>query len=67
MYFEQTVNLLSGAVFTEDLLNTEFSYKMTGFVDFARLCTVPEPATLVLTVLGLAGIGYQRRKQIKAA
>lgn len=28
---------------------------------------VPAPASLVLICLGLAGIGYQRRKQIKAA
>ena len=28
---------------------------------------VPEPITLALVGLGLAGFGYQRRKQIKAA
>lgn len=32
-----------------------------------QLRQVPEPVTLSLIGLGLAGIGYQRRKQIKAA
>lgn len=32
-----------------------------------RFSQVPEPATLALMGLGLAGIGYQRRRQIKMA
>lgn len=42
----------------------------TEYVDAAgtlRVTLVPVPATLALFGLGLAGIGYKRRKQIKAA
>jgi hypothetical protein len=36
-------------------------------MDNVRFGAVPEPTTLALMGLGVAGIGYRRRKQIKAA
>jgi hypothetical protein len=38
-----------------------------GFADIDGLAWVPEPATLALLSLGVAGIGYQRRKKTMTA
>ena len=35
----------------------------TAFMDGLEFESVPEPATLALLALGLAGIGFSRRKQ----
>jgi len=47
-----------------DADNTE---EITGTFQISQYPTVPEPATLTLMGLGIAGISYKRRKQIKAA
>ena len=46
-----------------------YTWKMFAFDAevFIGEWTVPAPATIVLIGLGVAGIGYRRRKQIKAA
>ena len=55
----------------EDLLDggdldfNDFEFLLTNVVDPAP--PVPAPTVLALLGLGLAGIGYRRRKQIKAA
>ena len=36
-------------------------------VNISSFPTVPEPGTLVMIGLGLAGMGYRQRKQVKAA
>ncbi len=40
---------------------------LDGDIDNVKLTQVPEPATLALMGLGLAGIGYKRHRSKKAA
>lgn len=63
VYFEQNVALYD-AVFSEDLFTSEFGYRISGFVDFTRIYTTPEPGTLWLLGLGFAGIGVVRRQRM---
>ena len=46
-----------------DLDFNDFEFRLTNVID----PPVPAPTVLALLGLGLAGIGYRRRKQIKAA
>ena len=62
VYFEQTVALYDAA-FSEDLFTSEFSCRITGFVDFTRLYMAPERGTLALLGVGLAGIGFAQRRK----
>ncbi|MCB1870309.1 MAG: PEP-CTERM sorting domain-containing protein [Gammaproteobacteria bacterium] len=71
---------LVGPIGSWNLLSANVGFMLSGGGDSASLSgtasinegqlpddTVPEPTTLVLMGLGLAGIGYQRRRSKKAA
>ena len=67
--FNQLTRTYVTTVGFEDLLGggdldfNDFEFRLTNVID----PPVPAPSVLALLGLGLAGIGYRRRKQIKAA
>lgn len=67
----QSIALNVTAQFFRFNLNSNYGDTYTGLseVQFfeGSVVRVPAPATLMLLGLGLAGVGYQRRKQTKAA
>lgn len=62
VYYEVNY-VLRNALFTEDLFNQDFSYNLSGLVDFTAV--VPVPAGIVLFGSGLiAIIGFSRRTPV---
>jgi len=70
MFFDVTADLLAGKdlvalrVFgTTDLQNPSATAFLDDFSIQAQVAQAPEPATLILFSIGLAGLGFSRRKQ----
>jgi len=54
VYFEMNYTLINGAVFDENLFNTEFTYYSTGRVDFTN--AVPVPPSILMLGSGLCAL-----------
>lgn len=66
-FASETITLNTSAQYVRFNLNSNYGSSFTGLseVQFSGTTTnIPEPATLILLSLGLAGIGFSRKKKI---
>jgi len=53
VHYDVEYRLLGGATWGTDIFDTQFSYNLSGLVDFTNIKSVPEPSSFVLFLVAL--------------